>query len=45
MSCVDAIVAVTEINRTQIDERAQGQACFVDLQKAIDPFNCDLSNF
>ena len=36
MSCVDAIAAITEFVRTEIDKKAQGQACFIDLQKAFD---------
>ena len=32
MSCVDAIAAITEFVRTEIDKKAQGQACFIDLQ-------------
>ena len=36
MSCVDAITAITEFFRTEIDERAQGQACFIDLKNAFD---------
>ena len=34
MSCVDAITAIREFIRTEIDKKAQGQACFIDLQKA-----------
>ena len=36
MSCVDAIAVITEFVRTEIDKKAQGQACFIDLQKAFD---------
>ena len=36
MSCVDAIAAKTEFVRTEIDKKAQGQACLIDLKKAID---------
>ena len=36
MSCVDALAALTEFVRTEIDKKAQGQACFIDLQKAFD---------
>ena len=36
MSCVDAITAITEFVRTEIDKKAQNQACFIDLQKAFD---------
>ena len=36
MSCVDAIATITEFVRTEIDKKAQGQACFIDLQKAFD---------
>ena len=36
MSCVDAIAAITKFVRTEIDKKAQGQACFIDLQKAFD---------
>ena len=35
MSCVDAIAAITEFIRTAIDKKAQGQACYIDLQKAF----------
>ena len=36
MSCVDAIAAITEFVRTEINTKAQGQACFIDLQKDFD---------
>ena len=36
MSCVDAIAAITEFVRTEIGKKTQGQACFIDLQKAFD---------
>ena len=36
MSCVDAIAAITEFNRSEIDKKAQGQACSIDLHKAFD---------
>ena len=36
MSSVDAVAAITEFVRTEIDKKAQGQACFIDLLKAFD---------
>ena len=42
MSCVDAIAAITEFVRTEIDKKAQGQACFIDLQKAFDTLDHDI---
>ena len=42
MSCVDAIAAITEFIRTEIDKKAQGQACFIDLQKAFDTLDHDI---
>ena len=33
MSCVDAIAAIIDFILTEIDEEAEGQACFIDLQK------------
>ena len=36
LSCVDAIAAVTEYMRSEIDKKAQGQGCFIDLQNAFD---------
>ena len=41
MSCVDAIAAITEFIRTEIDKKAQGQAFFIDLQKAFDTLDHD----
>ena len=35
-SCADAIATVTEFMRSEIDSKATGQACFIDLQKAFD---------
>ena len=35
-SCADAIRTVTEYTRDEIIEKSKGQACFIDLQKAID---------
>ena len=42
MSCVDAMAAITEFIRTEIDKKAQGQACFIDLQKAFDTLDHDI---
>ena len=36
MSCADDITAITEFVRTEKDKKAQGQTCFIDLQKAFD---------
>ena len=41
-SCVDAIAAITEFIRTEIDRKAQGQACCIDLQKAFDTLDHDI---
>ena len=42
MFCVDAIAAKTEFIRTEIDEKAQSQASFIDLQKAFDTLDHDI---
>ena len=42
MSCVDAIAAITEFIRTEKDKKAQGQACFIDLQKIFDTLDHDI---
>ena len=42
MSCVDAIASKTEFIRTEIDKKAQGQASFIDLQKAFDTLDHDI---
>ena len=41
MSCVDAMAAITELVRIKIDTKAQGQACFIDLQKFFDTLDHD----
>ena len=42
MSCVQAIVKITEYLREQIDKKMTGQACFIDLKKAFDTLNHDI---
>ena len=42
MYCVDTIVAITEFIRTEIDEKTQGHACFIDLQKTFDTLDHDI---
>ena len=42
MSCVQAIVKVTEYLREQIDKKMTGQACIIDLKKAIDTLNQEI---
>ena len=42
MSCVHAIVKVTEYIREQIDKKMTGQACFIDLKKAFDTLNHEI---
>ena len=42
MSGVDAIAAITEFVRTEIDKKAQGQACFIDLQKPFDTLDHEI---
>ena len=42
LSCVDAIAAITEFIRTEKDKKAQGQACFIDLQKIFDTLDHDI---
>ena len=42
MSCVDAIGAITEFIRSEIDKKTQGQACFIDLQEAFDTLENDI---
>ena len=36
MSCTGAIGAITDYIRDVIDRKLNGQACFIDLQKAFD---------
>ena len=36
ISCIDAIMSLTEFLRTEIDRNSVGQVCFIDLQKASD---------
>ena len=36
MSCINAIISVTEYMRDEIDKKSTGQACFIDLKKAFD---------
>ena len=43
MSCVDASAAKTEFIRTEIDKKAQGHACFIDLEKSFDTLAHDIS--
>ena len=42
MSCVQAIVKVTENIREQIDKNMSGQACLIDLKKAFDTLNHEI---
>ena len=42
MSCVQAIVKVTEYLREQIDNKMPGQACFIDLKIAFDTLNHEI---
>ena len=42
MSCVQAIVKVTEYIREQIDKKMTGQACIIDLKKAFDTLNQEI---
>ena len=42
MSCVQAIIRVTECLREQIDKKMTGQACFIDLKKAFDTLNHEI---
>ena len=42
-SCADAIMLVTEYMRDAIDKNSSGQACFIDLQKAFDTLDHDIS--
>ena len=39
MSCVQAIVKVTESLRERIDKKMTGQPCFIDLKKTFDTLN------
>ena len=36
MSCINAIISVTEYMRDENDKKSTGQACFIDLKKAFD---------
>ena len=42
-SCADAIILVTEYMRDEIDKKSSGKACFIDLQKAFDTLDHDIS--
>ena len=42
MSCVQAIIRVTECLQEQIDKKMTGQACFIDLKKAFDTLNHEI---
>ena len=42
MSFVDANAAITELIRTEIDKKAQGQACFIELRRAFDMLDHDI---
>ena len=35
-SCIDANVSIIDFIRTELDRKSVGQACFIDLQKALD---------
>ena len=41
-SCVDGIAAITEFIRTEMDKKAHGQVCFIDLQNAFDTLDLDI---
>ena len=42
MSCVQAIVKVTEYIREQTDKQMTRQACLIDLKKAFDTLNYEI---
>ena len=42
MSWVDAIAAIAEFNRIEIERKAQGQPCFIDLQKVLNAMDLDI---
>ena len=42
MSSVDAIAAVTEILRTEIDRKQNAKLAFFDLQKTFDTWDHDI---